>query len=55
MQRGTPSAVAPCYCPEMDKAARIAELKRKRAAREGTSEYAENVKAIDAEIARLEG
>ncbi len=33
---------------------RLAELKRKLAARRGKPEYAENVKAIEAEIARLE-
>lgn len=35
-------------------AERIAELKRKLKAREGKSEYADNVKDIKAEIARLE-
>lgn len=34
---------------------RIADLKRKLAARDGKSEYEENCKAIRAEIERLEG
>lgn len=33
---------------------RLEDLKAKLAARDGKSEYAENVKAIRAEIARLE-
>ena len=33
---------------------RIADLKRKLAAREGKAEYKENIPAIKAEIARLE-
>ena len=35
-------------------AERIADLKRKLKAREGKSEYADNVRAIKAEIERLE-
>ena len=35
-------------------AERIAELKRKLKAREGKSEYSDNVRAIKAEIERLE-
>ena len=38
-----------------DDANRIAELKRKLAAREGRPGYTENVLALKAEIARLEG
>ena len=34
---------------------RLADLKAKLKAREGIAAYAENVKAIRAEIARLEG
>lgn len=38
-----------------DIASRLAELKRKLASREGQKEYRDNVPALRAEIARLEG
>lgn len=39
----------------MQRASRLEILKARLAAREGKAEYKENVKAIRAEIARLEG